>query len=537
VAERIDKLEKLLIVNKIALTLVSLIGFCHGGINAQNAPVSTAGSVSTFAVDMVVPITVTNFNNIGSCNLRLLYDPAIATANVVNKATGVGGILSYNVTTPGVISLGWFMYGGLSLPDNSEVFNIHFTKVASGTTVLSWDDSNGNYCTWSNANSIVLNDLPTEDYYISGLATFLSLNAPLTVAPFVKAYKGTSVDVPVTVSSFNSIGSFKLKLQYNSGSLIYQSFNNNSGFPGFTVNSSNPGLISVEGNSTIAGITLPDSAILFTLTFNYLGGFSPLNWLDDGTSCEYKSYPDQIVLNDLPTADYYINGSVTERISFQIKLFLEGPYTVGEMTTDLNTSGLIPLSQPFSELPWGYQGMEAVLSIPDSAVDWILIELRQTTGSASNATSDKSIGRKVGFLMKDGYVKDLSGGQNLDFAIIPGGNIYIVVFHRNHLPVISANPITIFNGFGFYDFSLGASQAFGGVSAHKELSLNVWGMRGGDADGNRKIEYFDKNEFWIFFAGYSDYYKSDFNLDGQVCNEDKNNIWLSNLGFESQIPE
>jgi hypothetical protein len=38
-------------------------------------------------------------------------------------------------------------------------------------------------------------------------------------------------------------------------------------------------------------------------------------------------------------------------------------------------------------------------------------------------------------------------------------------------------------------------------------------------------------------AGKTGYLPADLNLDGQVDNRDKNEIWLKNLGKESQLPE
>jgi hypothetical protein len=515
------------------------IGFVLSGQigETQNAPVSTAGNISGYESQMAVPLTVSDFNFIGSCNLRMLYDPAVAMATSVSIASGVGGNISFNVTAPGVISWGWFTYPGISLTDNSVVFYVHFSKVGNGgTSSLAWDDAAGYTCEWSNGNYVVLNDLPTASYYLNGSFSFLSLNAPVTSLPTVEALSGSLLEIPVTVSAFSNIGSLFLTLHYNSSSLTFNGYLNDSGFPGLTAMGQSPGVLNIQGYSPTFGVNLPDETVLITLLFSYSGGTSALQWFDDGASCEYKRYPDLLPLNDNPSSAYYLNGSVIERIRFQLKVFLEGPYLNGQMTAGLNDLDLIPMTQPFAAQPWNYNGTEEVLTIPENAVDWVLVDWRETTGGASTATSDKSLGRKAGFLMKDGTVKGLDGIQKPDLAYTPAGNLYLVLYHRNHLPVLSANAVLILNGNGFYDFSAGETQVFGGMLGHKMLSLGIWGMRGGDGDADEQIDLIDKDVIWSSSSGTKGYLKADFNLDGQVNNSDKNEIWLKNVGSFSQLP-
>ncbi len=125
-------------------------------------------------------------------------------------------------------------------------------------------------------------------------------------------------------------------------------------------------------------------------------------------------------------------------IKLGLKVYLEGPFQNGEMTTLLNNLNLIPLSQPYAGAPWNYNGLESVTEIPDNVVDWVLVDLRESTGDASTATSDKTIAKKAAFLMKDGLVKDINGDQKLDFAIFIHHNLYVVIYHRNHISVISS---------------------------------------------------------------------------------------------------
>ncbi len=135
-------------------------------------------------------------------------------------------------------------------------------------------------------------------------------NAPITIAPKNTVCSAGSQDVSITVQGFNAIGAVSLTLEYNASSLLYQSFTNNSGFPGLNVFQPNPGVITAAGFSTDNGVTLVDNSVLFTLHFIFSGDSTGLNWFDDGPSCEYAGAPPTYaVLNDLPQTDYFSDGS------------------------------------------------------------------------------------------------------------------------------------------------------------------------------------------------------------------------------------
>ncbi|MBK7107168.1 MAG: hypothetical protein IPH62_17990 [Ignavibacteriae bacterium] len=123
-------------------------------------------------------------------------------------------------------------------------------------------------------------------------------------------------------------------------------------------------------------------------------------------------------------------------ISTNLKIFLEGAYSsANSMPIDPTFQSVIQTSQPFSSSPWNYNGTENVLSIPIGVVDWVLVELRETT----EANSIKA--RKAGFVKTDGTIVGLDGITNLSFDI-PESNYYVVIYHRNHLPIMSSVPVS-----------------------------------------------------------------------------------------------
>jgi hypothetical protein len=63
------------------------------------------------------------------------------------------------------------------------------------------------------------------------------------------------------------------------------------------------------------------------------------------------------------------NALAAEVLLADLKVFLEGPYSGGSMSTTLNAGGYLPLSQPFNTSPWNYNGPESVTGIPAGVVD------------------------------------------------------------------------------------------------------------------------------------------------------------------------
>lgn len=240
------------------------------------------------------------------------------------------------------------------------------------------------------------------------------------------------------------------------------------------------------------------------------------------------------------------NLVTTAGITLDIKVFLEGPYDplTHVMSTILQTSNYIPLSQPYNPpLPyynnnnpgWLYAGTENVAAIPANVVDWVLVELRDAVDAAS-AISGTMIGRQAAFLLDNGTITGLDGTSMLNFNLNIVNNLFVVVWHRNHLNVLSASPLVESGGVYSYDFTTAAGQAFGGFLAHKEVESGVWGMIGGDGNGDLQANNSDKIEVWAIDAANSGYLGGDFSLDGQCNNQDKIEVWVPNSGSSSQVP-
>lgn len=232
------------------------------------------------------------------------------------------------------------------------------------------------------------------------------------------------------------------------------------------------------------------------------------------------------------------NIAVRSGIIFDLTVLLEGPWNGSEMQTTLNQNGNIPLDQPFNSPPWNYNGDESVPAIPSAdIVDWILVELRETAGGPETATPSTIVMQRAMFLGKDGRMLDMHGFPEGKFDYVSNQNIYMVVWHRNHLGVMTAQPPSFDIAPVVVDFTLNESAAFGGPLAHKNLGGGIYGMAGGDGNSDGQTGNNDKNDVWAVQAGTGGYLQGDFNLDAEANNSDKIDVWVINGGRASQVPQ
>lgn len=222
--------------------------------------------------------------------------------------------------------------------------------------------------------------------------------------------------------------------------------------------------------------------------------------------------------------------SVVYGSGLNIKVFLQAVWQSGKgsMRTTLKDLPDFPLTQPYNEAPWYYAGNETIDSTTQDMVDWVLVELR--------STPDTIIERKVGILLADGSVVAPDMTSALQF--VHTGNYYLTVRHRNHLSVMSADPVSI-PYLGTHDFTdTTIAQPYGGVgSGVIELESGVFGMILGDIqqDGNLKYSGALNDRAPILtrilnvVGGTSitstttGYYREDLNMDGVLKYSGQNN--------------
>ncbi len=228
-------------------------------------------------------------------------------------------------------------------------------------------------------------------------------------------------------------------------------------------------------------------------------------------------------------------------VELDLTVFLQGPYAgSGQMSTALNPD-FLPLNQPYSGAPWNYNGTESVAAIPNNqVVDWVLVQLRDAA-SAATASSATVIAEQAGFLLSDGSIVGTDGSGRLSFPVTVSQNLYVVVWHRNHIGIMSASALAKSDGYYSYNFSDAGNKIYGSTAGFVQVDAagtGLWGMAGGDGNADGVVNVSDKNSFWSILVGSSGYLSSDYNMNGQISNEDKNDIWLGNQGNKiCQVPE
>ena len=218
--------------------------------------------------------------------------------------------------------------------------------------------------------------------------------------------------------------------------------------------------------------------------------------------------------------------------ALNLSVFLEGPFSGSSMATTLNTNSWIQLTQPYGGTPWNYTGTEQVSEIPTGVVDWVLVELRQAA-SPDLATSETILNKRAAFVKSNGSVVDLDGSSPVSFdnlSVTAGNNLYVVIRHRNHLAIMSANAAVLTGGVYNYDFTTGINQTYGGENGFKQVG-SAFVMVAGDIYQDGGIWVDDYNDWASEFGATDGYFKSDLDMDGQSYTPDFNN-WAINFASE-----
>ena len=213
--------------------------------------------------------------------------------------------------------------------------------------------------------------------------------------------------------------------------------------------------------------------------------------------------------------DYYYGGIVVD-----LKAFLAGAYnsTNHNMDKDLNTAGLIPLSDPYSL-------STTVTAVPSGAVDWIKIELRDKNDNTSVLYSFARFINQSGQIIEE-------NDDNLTLTGVPMDSYYIAIRHRNHFGVMSASTVNLASA-PTVNFTTAQATAYqdGSIStndAMKAVEGSVFGLWDGDANDDGQVQYAsgaNSDQVTVLNAVGSTtpgnivsntYTKNDVNLDGDV---------------------
>jgi hypothetical protein len=171
---------------------------------------------------------------------------------------------------------------------------------------------------------------------------------------------------------------------------------------------------------------------------------------------------------------------------------------------------------------------------PDSAIDWVVASLR----SALDSTVEVAGSRKAAILMSRGTVVDTTGLM-LSFPDVPPAPYFLMIGHRNHIAVMSADTVDTGDGLGQWDFRKSIQSAYtSGPDPLRQPDDGWYALFAGDATFDGQIVADDFNAWLIETkAVATGYLVADFDFDGQVTASDFN-LWLQNTkaAAASQVP-
>ncbi len=216
------------------------------------------------------------------------------------------------------------------------------------------------------------------------------------------------------------------------------------------------------------------------------------------------------------------------RIALNIRALLDGPYDAATdlMHDSLRTRGLLPLTEPFTALGHPPVGLQNGASISPSVllstganalVDWVFVELR---GADDAGRIDAA---RAALLQRDGDVVDVDGVSPLRISAV-SGNYYIALLHRNHLPVLTQQPVPLGMGLNAFDLTTGSTALHvPNAETQRNGRYLLWS---GDVNGDATVKYTgadnDRDPVLLTIGGtvptntVSGYLPADVNLDGTV---------------------
>ncbi|MBU2929107.1 leucine-rich repeat domain-containing protein [Winogradskyella psychrotolerans] len=184
-----------------------------------------------------------------------------------------------------------------------------------------------------------------------------------------------------------------------------------------------------------------------------------------------------------------ISEITIDNITVAPKVFLQGaslnPFTGEEdlMRDDLRVTNLIPVTSPYSD---GLTADSTVFDITgnDAIVDWVFVELRDATNNTNSVASQSAL------LQRDGDVVDTDGVSPLSFNALTD-NYFVVIKHRNHLGIMTANTFALSATVSSIDFTDANNPITFGTNAQTTFgmpagSLGLWA---GNINGDGVVQF------------------------------------------------
>jgi len=243
---------------------------------------------------------------------------------------------------------------------------------------------------------------------------------------------------------------------------------------------------------------------------------------------------------------------VPSTVNLTVKVMLHGAMigaNDGLMRADLNTEGLLPTVQPYHDsistrfthvLGGNELTTNSILSAnagtADAIVDWVLVEIRDVQDSTTVLRTVSAL------VQRDGDVVAAQTGGDLILGGLPA-NFFVTVKHRNHLGVMSGNPVEVNNEAAMIDFITIADTDLYHAVGYDTLAMTSMAgknaMWAGNANTDGQTKYDGQNTDRIIIANNilmdannqldalnyqaKGYYMGDINMDGTTKYDGANN--------------
>ena len=250
------------------------------------------------------------------------------------------------------------------------------------------------------------------------------------------------------------------------------------------------------------------------------------------------------------------SGDLTALDKFDLlkaKVFLQGAYntSTGVMSDALRTpTNYIPLSDPYRTAAYNTHFTHVANTIVETAagsvfanqastndniVDWVFLELRNTTVSPGNTV----VQTRSALVQRDGDIVDIDGVSPVTFNNVASVNYVIAIRHRNHLG-ISTDPSTYKPALAetkstasLVDFTTQTDPNIYGTATSYTVLAGKNVLWSGDVNGDGKVKYlglsndpgtiisqvlgFAGNTSGLYnYNNSNGYFSGDVNLDGKV---------------------
>ncbi|MEM6319091.1 MAG: hypothetical protein AAF960_15565 [Bacteroidota bacterium] len=246
-----------------------------------------------------------------------------------------------------------------------------------------------------------------------------------------------------------------------------------------------------------------------------------------------------------------LTNEIGSKTFLKARVYLQAALERGSelMEDKLRVQNYLPIEEPYGALiasknnfhyehfnnNWKEKTTSTVLEVSgvNAIVDWLFLELR------NKENYNQVVATRSALLQRDGDVVDMDGISKVAFDVEPAF-YYVCIRHRNHLGVMTNQPILLNESPDIIDFSKPSTPIYG-ENARKQIDdkMALWG---GNADSNEyivfqgggvalpdtDIMFFDMlqdknnvNQSLNFISkGYS---ASDVNMDGRLIYQGGNN--------------